>query len=191
MEPTRHIEGGRRLGRIWGLGVALALMLLAGCWAREETPSQRAEAAKILFERATRQFHLPSAETHGPAQVRLQEQAAAAYETLLRQYPEQDIWAAQALRSLANLRAAQTNLAEAVRLYAAVGRTYSRQEWDVLMAWKSAADLLWDAGQRDEAKGFYQNIVVRFDRPAAPAVVKTVVRGSRSRLAESNRAECD
>jgi tetratricopeptide (TPR) repeat protein len=163
----------------------LLLLLLTGCDSRPQTPAQRADAAKALFEQATKQFHIPSAEAKGAEQLKLQHQAAATYEELLNKYPDQDYWAAQALRSLANLRAAQTNLDAAVKLYATVAQKYPQQEWEVLMAWKSAADLLWEAGRRDEAGTFYQKILARFDKPGAPAVIQTVVRGSKSRLAES------
>ncbi len=159
------------------------LLLLAGC-SKSETPAQRADAAKALFDRATKEFHVPSAEVRGAEQRRLQDQAAAAYEALLNRYPEQSNLCAQALRSLANIRAAQTNLNEAVRLYASVGQKYPQEDWEVLMAWKSAADLLWDANRRSEAMAFYQKIVARFDKPDAPQIVRMVVRGSTNRLAE-------
>jgi hypothetical protein len=50
------------------------------------------------------------------------------------------------------------------------------------MAWKSAADLLWEAGRKEEAKGFYRKILVRYDLPEAPQVEKMIVRGSKLRL---------
>ncbi len=159
-----------------------AVLLLAGCDSQQQTPAQRTESAKALFEKATKEFHLPSADAKGAAQRQLQDQAAAAYEQLLKKYPDQDYWAAQALRSLANIRAAQTNLDAALKLYAAVGTRYPRQDWEVLMAWKSAADALWDAGRHEQAMRFYQDIVARFDKPEAPAVVRAVVRGSKDRL---------
>ena len=87
------------------------------------------------------------------------------------------------MRNLGNIRAAQTNVNEAVKLYADVEKKYPQQEWEVLMSWKSAADLLWDAGRHDEARVFYQKIVKRFDVPNASQVTKMAVRGSRSRLA--------
>ncbi len=179
-----------RLGfRLSAFGfLILLLLVLASCDSRPQTPAQRADAAKALFEQATKQFHIPSAEAKGPEQLKLQNQAAATYQELLNKYPDQDYWAAQALRSLANLRAAQTNLDAAVKLCAAVEQRYPQQEWEVLMAWKSAADLLWDAGRRDEARVFYQRILARFDKPGTPAVIQTVVRGSRSRLTEASGA---
>jgi tetratricopeptide (TPR) repeat protein len=160
----------------------LFALLLASCSGNPETPAQRADAAKALFERATKEFHLPSADAKGPAQRQLQDQAAAAYEQLLKKYSDQAEWAAPALRSLGNIRAAQTNLDAAVKLYASVATRYPKQDWEILMAWKSAADQLWDAGRHDDAKAFYQKIVTRFDKPDATSIVKTAVRGSKDRL---------
>ncbi len=168
----------------FGLRISLCLALLvAGC-SGKESPAQRAAAAKALFERATKEYHLPSAEAKGAAQRQLQEQAAVAYEQLIKKYPEQTNWCVQALYSLGNIRAAQTNLDAATRFYSAVGARYPQQDWEVLMAWKSAGDLLWEADRKQEAKAFYQKVVERFDKTNAPAVVKTVVRGSKSHLAE-------
>jgi len=168
----------------WSLviGTCLLLALLPGCSSDKQTPEQRAEAAKTLFEQTTKNFHIPSAAAKGAEQVRLQEQAANAYQQLLKKFPDQADWAAQALRSLGNLRAAQTNLNEAVKFYAAVEQKYPQQEWEVLMALKSAADLLWDAGRRDEAKKFYGKVVQRFADTNQPAIVRTVVKGSKARL---------
>jgi hypothetical protein len=59
---------------------------------------------------------------------------------------------------------------------------YSRAEWEVLTALKSAADLQWDTGHQAEARLLYQKLVAEFDRTNAPAVVRTIVRGSRLKL---------
>lgn len=163
----------------------MAVALATGCSGRHETPAERAAAARALFEKATKEFHLPSAAAHGAEQRRLQAQAAAAYETLIRQYADQPDWAAPAWRSLGNIRAAQGNLDEAIRCYRAVQERYPQQEWEDLMAAKSAADLLWDAGRYAEARKFYQGIVSRFDQTNAAPVVRTVVRGSKARLADA------
>jgi predicted negative regulator of RcsB-dependent stress response len=69
-----------------------------------------------------------------------------------------------------------------VKLYRRVGEQYPQQDWEVLQAWKSAGDLLWDAGRKDEARQFYRQIVTRFDQPDASAVVQMVVRVARNRL---------
>jgi len=51
------------------------------------------------------------------------------------------------------------------------------------MSWKSGADLLWEAGRKEEAKEFYQKIVTHYDLPEIPQIEKTIVRGSKIRLA--------
>jgi TolA-binding protein len=109
--------------------------------------------------------------------------AAAGYERILRQYPQQTNLCAQALRSLGNVRAAQGRLDDAVKLYAKVAQRYPGEDWEVLQAWKSAADLLWDAHRSTEAKTYYGRIVDRFDVPDAPAITKTIVQACRKRLA--------
>ena len=135
-----------------------------------------------MFDQTTRNHHLPSAESHGAERDRLLAQAADGYEQLLGKYPEQSHVCAQATRSLANIRATQGRLDDAVKLYAAVARKFPGEDFEILMSWKSAADLLADAGRAAEAKPFYEKLITRFDKPDAPAVVKTVVRGSRDRL---------
>ena len=175
----------------WGRPVPTVILLLVasllGCSSKpQETPQQRSESAKTLFERTTKTFHIPSAEAKGAEKEKLQNQAAAGYEELLKKYPEQDHWAAQALRSLGNIRATQGKLDDAVKDYAAVEIRYPRQRWEGLMSWKSAADLLWEAGRRDEAKSFYQKIVAQYDVPAASQVEQPIVRGSKMRLAGSD-----
>jgi tetratricopeptide (TPR) repeat protein len=183
--PNSNPSLGLSLRNAWFFPGLLALLLvgLTGCAHHRESSLQRSEAARALFERTTKEFHLPSAEAQGAGRLKLQEEAAAGYRELIKEYPDQRQWAAQALRSLGNIRAAQTNLNQAVKYYQSVGQRYPDQEWEVLMAWKTAADLLWDAGRQPEAASFYQKIVARFDVPEAPQVIQTVVRGSKRRLA--------
>lgn len=166
---------------------ALAIGLLAGCSQRTstcivESPQQRYAAAKALFEKASRDFHIPSAQARGLERAKLEDQALAAYTDLARAYSDQPIWAAQALRSLGNIHAARTNLTEAVDAYARVAEKFPRQDFEVLMAWKSAGDLLSDAGKSDEGKVYYEKLLVRFDKPDALPIVQSVVRGAKARL---------
>jgi tetratricopeptide (TPR) repeat protein len=170
--------------------VSLCLILaviLVGC----ATPAQKAarqqqryDAAKALFDRTTKEFHLPSAEAQGAARDALLSQAAAGYEQLLRDYRDQPAWTSQALRSLGNVRASQGRTDDAIKIYRRVGVQYGAYDWEVLQAWKSAGDLLWDAGRHTEAREFYQHIVDRFDKEDAPSVYKIVVRASKRRLDE-------
>ena len=198
--PLSPGEGLRPAGRVRAsvcltisptcqLIVLLLALLLAGCAAPKETPQQRAEAARALFDQTTKNFHLPSAEAHGAERDRLLAGAASGYEQLIKQYPEQTHACAQALRSLGNVRASQGRLDDAVKLYASVARKYPAEDWEILTSWKSAADLLAEAGRAAEAKPYYEKILARFDRPDAPAVVKTIVRGSRARLTGEARRE--
>jgi tetratricopeptide (TPR) repeat protein len=140
-----------------------SLLLLAGCAAPKQD-------SKTIFAQAVT-LH----------EQRQYDQAADSYERVLKSC-EPNL-CAQALRSLGNVRAAQGNLDEAVKLYRQVGEKYPQQDWEVLQAWKSAGDLLWDAGRKDEARQFYRQIVARFDKPDMPAVIQTIVRASQTRLA--------
>ena len=166
---------------IWA---CLALALLSGCGAKKQTPAERSAKARALFEQSTKEFHNPSAEANGPEQARLLNEAAKRYEQLLQQYPEEQNLGAQALRGLGHVRLAQGKTNGAVKLYAAVAEKYPAQDWEVLQAWKAAADLLWEANRREEARKFYTQLVTRFGKNETPQIFQTVVRGSRARLAE-------
>jgi TolA-binding protein len=162
--------------------MACALLFLTACGDSKQKPLPSVASAQALFDQASTNFHLPSAGAKGTEKVRLLDQAAAAYEALLNGYPDDAHWAAQALRNLGNVRAAQGQTNEAVKLYASVEQRYPQQRWEVLAALKSAADLLWDGARRDEARSFYRKIVAQFDTPDAAQIVQTVVRGSKARL---------
>ena len=157
-------------GRLVVIGIAI---LLTSC-ATTPNPAH-ARSAKALFEATAREYHFQSAMATGTERERLLAEAATGYERLLHKYPDQDDWCAKALRSLGNIRAEQGQLDVAVKLYASVAEKHPRQNWEILQAWKTAADLLWDAGRPDEAKKFYQRIITRFDKPDAADVVKSVV----------------
>jgi tetratricopeptide (TPR) repeat protein len=168
--------------------LALAGGLLAGCREKPTQPitgttsQQRYEAAKALFEKASREFHIPSAQARGVERAQFEDRAAAIYTELARHYSDQPIWAAQALRSLGNIHATRTNLTEAVRAYAEVAEKFPRQDFEVLMAWKSAGDLLSDASKPAEAKVYYEKLLARFDKEDALPIVQSVVRGAKARL---------
>ena len=162
----------------------LLALALTACTANQQTPQQRHDAALALFNQTVKNSHQPSAEATGAEKEKLLNQAAAGYTELLKKYSDQPDLCSQALRSLGNIRATQGRLDDAVGRYVEVAKKYPQQEWEVLQSWKSAADLLADAHRTAEAKIFYGQIVERFDRTNAPAVVKTIVRGSKSRLAE-------
>ncbi len=160
------------------------LLFISGCTSTKQTLAERATAAKNLFDQTTKTYHLPSAEAKEPERSKLLKQAAAGYKQLLRQYPDQTHWSSQALRSLGNIRVAQGRLDEAVRLYARVEAEYPAEDWEIIQARKSAADLLWEANRHAEAKNIYQKIVDQFDTSGAPAIFKSIVRGAKTRLKE-------
>jgi tetratricopeptide (TPR) repeat protein len=166
------------------LAAAICVVVITGCSHKERrgTPQQRYESARALFERASRDYHIPSAQAHGEERRALEQQAARLYGDVVTNYGDQPLWASQALRSLANIRASQTNVTEAVKLYAEVAERFPKQDFEALMAWKSAADLLSDCGRHKEANVFYQRIIARFDQPDALPIVQSVVRGSKARL---------
>jgi tetratricopeptide (TPR) repeat protein len=163
--------------------LALGLLAFAGCRREAQDPQRRYDEARALFDQTSKNLHLPSALASGAEQQRLQNEAARSYQQLLKLYADQEYWCAKALRSLGNIRAAQTNTAAALGCWAEVVAKYPRQDWEILMALKSSADLQWEAGRTNEARTLYQRIVTQFGQTNAPAVVQTVVRGSRLKLA--------
>lgn len=166
------------------LCLCILVRALTGCGGPSLTPAQDEAAARELFNTTVKQYHLPSAEASGEARARLLEQAAAGYQKVIEDHPAQTVWCAQALRSLGNVRVAQGRVDEAAELYHSVGQRYPTQEWDTLQALKAGGDTLWDAGHHASAREFYQTITQRFDRPNAPAIFRTVLRGARTRLAD-------
>jgi len=187
MAPAPHDDADargsrlkRRISRITFL--TAAALVIFGCAPKQQNTAERSAAAQTLFDSTTKNLHIPSAAATGAERLRLQNEAAAQYADLTKRFPEQSNLCAQALRGIGNIRAAQTNINDAVKHYAAVGDRYPGQSWEVLQAWKSAADLLWDAGRTNDARQFYSRIAARFDAADEPAIVKTVVRGSKARL---------
>jgi hypothetical protein len=169
--------------KISWLALILSALCCAGCHQKADDPQKRYADAKALFDHATKEYHLPSGEAAGAERTRLQSEAAKEYEQLLKKYPEQGHWCAEALCSLGNVRAAQTNLNAALECWSKVMVQYPAEEWEVLTALKSSADLLWEHNRQAEAKPIYQKIVTQFDQTNAPAVVKVIVRGSKLKLA--------
>ncbi|MEY2410440.1 MAG: hypothetical protein QOF48_3110 [Verrucomicrobiota bacterium] len=163
----------------------LMLAMVAGCVAPRETPAQREAKARALFDSTTKNYHLPSADARGAERDRLLAAAARGYEQLLREYPGHSHLCATALCSLGNVRISQSRLDDAVKLYSDVAKKYPDEDWEVLTAWKSAGDALADAGRVSESQLFFEKIILRFDKPGSPAVVKTIVRGATARLAAS------
>jgi TolA-binding protein len=169
---------------IWLAVWLVCIALMPGCHSNTTAApeAKQTTSAKELFEQTTKDFQIPSAEAKGSEKAALQDKAAAGYKQLLKSFPNDPVYAPQAERSLGNIRAAQGRIDEAVKHFEAVGKKYPNQFWEVLMAWKSAGDLLWENGRKVEARKFYESIVNRYNRPEAPAIIKTVVKGSQLRL---------
>jgi tetratricopeptide (TPR) repeat protein len=170
------------LPRFLAILLFLALLCVTGCKPAPTPTPERFAAAKALFDQTAKEFHNLSAEKTGPEREKLLTQAAAGYEQLAKNYPEQTNWCAQALRSLGSVRAAQGRTNEAVRVFTQVAQKYPSQDWEVIQAWKSAADLLMESGRPQEAKEFYRQIVERFDQPNTSQVVKIIINAARKNL---------
>ena len=167
------------------LTVALFLMVAFSSCTQKDPPSVPSSTdAQALLDQTTRDFHNASAEATGAERERLLNEAAKRYTDLVTRFPGQEDIAAQALRGLGSVYAAQGKLDEAVKHYQQVGEKYPGRDWEVLQAWKAAGDLLWEANRRDEAKKYYTRIVERFGNEDASAIIQQVVRGAKARLAE-------
>jgi len=163
----------------------ILMLLLSGCATPEQKAAElrsRYAAAKDLFGHAAKQYQLASADLQGTEKVKLLGLAAASYEEVLKRYPDQRLWCSLALRNLGNVRATQGRLDEAIKLYNQVAEEYPQQDWEVLQAWKSAADLLWDDGQHDKAREFCRKIVGQFDSNDEPTPIRHIVQDAKSRL---------
>src|SRR5258708_28026033 len=92
------------------------------------------QGARELFEQTLLQFHLPSAEARGAERQKLLARAAEGYERVLKTFPTVQPWAAQAMRSLGNVRAEQGLIDAAVRVYSEVDKKFPADEWEILQA---------------------------------------------------------
>jgi tetratricopeptide (TPR) repeat protein len=176
----RHSSRSAILTLLW----LVCAVGLTGCREKPTTAVGNSDNAQRLLTNAVARFHAPSVEAQGAERERLLNEAARQYEELLKKFPGETNACAQALRALGSIHATRGRTNEAVKSYAAVGAKYPSQDWEVLMAWKGAADLLWDSNQRAEAKKFYAKIIERFGKKDAPQIIQQVVRGSQARLAE-------
>ena len=111
----------------------------------------------------------------------LLEQAAVQYAAILKHHADDARWAAPAMRSLGNVRVAQGRMDDALSCYAAVGSVYPDESWEVLQSWKTAADLLWDAGRKEEATAFYRQIVDRCNGAESSDIEARIVKAAARR----------
>ena len=185
-ERSRPINmGSSSRGMSLLAAIAGLLFFVAGCGRQPISTPDTFIAAKALFEQAAKQFHTPSADAASGEKLRLQNLALDQYRLVLKQYPQERYWAAQTLLGMGNIYAAQTNVESALNAFMDVERTYPQGDWELLRAWKSAADLLWENRRFAEARVLYAKIVQRFDSSGVSQVVANVVRGSKSRLKET------
>ena len=151
----------KTLRNVLTIALACAALSLTACARTKEQPTPDA-AAMFRDAMAT---HEQSASLRIVASDRatLLDQVAEQYSAVLAVHSEDGRWAAQALRSLGKVRAEQGHLDDAIACYIEVGNAYAEESWEVLQSWKSAADLLWDAGRKAEATVFYRQIVDRWN----------------------------
>lgn len=148
-----------------------------------DTPERR-EAAQALFERTVNDFHNPSARALPEKRVPLLEGAAKRYQQLLEEYPEQKHWCAQALRNLGGTQAELGRTEVALKHYDRVAIAYGEFDFEVMQAWKAAADLLWDLDRKAEAKVYYTKIIDRFDREEVLPVYKVILNLAKKRTGD-------
>ena len=148
-----------------------------------DTPERR-EAAQALFECTVNDFHNPSARALPEKRVPLLEGAAQRYQQLLEEYPEQKHWCAQALRNLGGTQAELGRTEVALKHYDRVAIAYGEFDFEVMLAWKAAADLLWDLDRKEEAKVYYTKIIDRFDREEVLPVYKVILNLAKKRTGD-------
>ena len=164
-----------RRSKRWRLMTWPAVALAVGWWAiastgcgqgpRATTPRPPGEG-EALLKQAVEEFHNRSADARGAEKERLLREAAARYERILKEWPGDEALAIQARSGLASVCALRGDLLGAVKHYAVIGEKYPHRSWEVLQAWKAAADLLWDANQRGEPR---LNVVCMTFGPTATA----------------------
>jgi tetratricopeptide (TPR) repeat protein len=128
----------------------------------------------------------PAAEaTNEVDRAALLDQAEAAYQKIADEYTDVPAWAANAWRTLGQLKIQRGRLRDGLYCYEQVGRLYPAVHWEVIQAWKAAADALWMRQLNLEAIQYYQKIVLTYGgKPGQPPMFETIVDIARSRLRE-------
>ena len=176
------------------VGVALALLVGVGpgcTHAPAPLPGgvdpARASKARYEYNRVIRQYQLPALDaTNAVERVAMLDQTAFELESMARTYADVPPWAAAALRTLGKVHVERGQLKDALACFEQVGQRYPQEHWEVIQAWKDAADTLWETHHRGEARLYYRQIVNTYDRPGQPPMFATIVRVARDRLAEPN-----
>lgn len=165
-----------------------AALLLVGAWGCATPTSgtdQRASKARYEYNRIMREFRVPAGDaTNATERMVLLEQVAREYERFERDFRDQPRWAAAALRSLGQVQLSRGQVKPALDCFEQVGRRYPHEHWEVIQAWKEAADVLWQSEHRGEASVYYRQMINTYGRPGQPAMFDTLVGIARARLKE-------
>ena len=124
--------------------------------------------------------------TNAVERVVLLDRAAREYHQLATDYADVPSWAAAALRREGQIHVERGDLKQGLSCFEQVGQRYPQEHWEVIQAWKAAADYLWTTRHRGEARLYYQQIVNTYGRPGQLPMFDTIVHVSRQRLAEKD-----
>ena len=117
----------------------------AGCASPSRDGAQRLSKARYEYNRIMRDFRVPAEEATNEVQrLVMLEQAASEYLQFTQDYGDCAPLAAAALRSLGQIHLALGEGKEALSCFEQVGQRYPGEHWEVIQAWKQAADTLWD-----------------------------------------------
>ena len=178
----------RCVGRSFRLGLLGAFFLGAlapGC-STTPSPSERERQARFAFNQAMRVHQLPVGDaTNAVERATLMDQTASAYAKVEQDYRDVPRWAAAALRCQGQANLERGQVKAALACFDQVGRRYPGEHWEVIQAWKAAADTLWVAHQQSEARLYYRQIVTTYGgKTGHPPMFDTIVTVARSRLKE-------
>ncbi len=180
---TRCVRRSLRLGLLGAFSLAVLAM---GC-STTPSPSARERQARFAFNQAMRVYQLPVGDaTNSVDRAALLDQSAAAYDKVEQDYRDVPRWAAAALRCRGQVHLDRGQVKAALACFDQVGRRYPGEHWEVIQAWKAAADTLWAAQQRSEARLYYRQIATTYGgKSGQPPMFDTIVTVARSRLKES------
>ena len=167
------------------ISVALLLVVAWGCAAPTRGAGQRASKARFEYNRIMREWVVPAGDaTNVVERMELLEQAAQEYQQFERDFRDQPRWAAAALRSLGQVQLNRGQVKPALDCFELVGQRYPHEHWEVIQAWKEAADVLWQSEHRGEASVYYQQMINTYGRSGQPDMFTTLVDIARERLKE-------
>ena len=168
-----------------GLGMAVGFLVWMGCSTTPDQASNREAKARYEYNRIMREYRVPAEEaTNEVERVAMLDQVAAAYLEFTQEYGDVPRWSAAALRSLGQVHLERGEFKEALASFEQVGQRYPQEHWEVIQAWKEAADMLWETRHRGEAVLYYRQMVDTYDRPGQPPMFETLVNIARLRLNE-------